>query len=417
MKKNLKNLHSLNHNVEGGVLIMVGVFILIIFAIAGAGIDFGRAQLLKMKEQQASDAAALAAANILDKDTIEANEKAIREDAALRYYNLNFPTSYMGVTREEPDFKFNKGQGDITITNSQTIKTNYITTVGRSDLKVNAATKVNIPSKNFPDFDVSVILDNSGSTAELMPSGKTRLETEKDAVLTMIESLFPDNQPKNPDLRLGLIVHAGAITSAHGLTADKEQLKSFVPTIGYTEWTYSHYGLEAAYNMINGIWTGYVPPQKCTTSKTYTYNICVPEKNTGMPEALTDRSDGKQLSKVRNVVFMTDGMIMIQAAPCKVDAPIDVFRVQYPIIMKDDVAEAGDTCRNFRKFHEQCDKIKASGATLYTINFADEDPDSATNMKKCASSPDKYYFAPDEVTLKNILSGIATQAKRIRITE
>lgn len=412
----MKKLISLLYSNTGNVLIMTGVFILIIFAIAGAGIDFGRAQLVQMKEQQASDIATLAAANVLDKDTVNPDENTIREATAQRYYNLNFPVKYLGVTREDPTYNFNKANGTIVVSSSQNVKTNYINTIGRDSLDVASRTAVKIPNKNMPDFDVVMVVDVSGSTNEPMPvTGISRLETEKAAINDMIESLFPDNQPVNPNLRMGVVAHSGAINNAYGLTSDKVQAKSYIPPLDYYPFTYSHYGLEAGFNMISGNWSSFTPPQHCILHSPT--NECAAERNVGVPPAVTARDDGEKLSKVKYVVFITDGFIMRQAAPCDEDG-VGNMRIKYPAIMADDVAAPGDTCRNYRKFYEQCDKIKNDAkATLYTINFAQEDKGDVDPMKACASSEDKYFYAPDGNTLRNILSGIVKKANKVRITE
>lgn len=411
----MKTLLSLFRKNDGNVIIMVAVFILLIFAIGGAGVDFGRAQLVQMKEQQASDAAALAAATILDKNTNDPAEDAVRSAAAYRYYNLNFPATYLGVARNTPNYVFDKASGNITVGNSQNLTTNYITTMGRSNLDVAARTKVNIPNKNLPDFDVVMVIDVSGSTNEPMPvTGISRLDTEKAAVNDMIESLFPDNQPPNPRLRMGVVAHSGVINNAYGLTSDKNQAKSYIPPLDYYPFTFSHYGLEAGYNMISGNWSSFTPAQHCILHSPT--NECAAERNVGVPPAVTLRDDGLKLSKVKYVVFITDGFIMRQAAPCDEDGVGDM-RAQYPLIMADDVAAPGDTCRNYRKFYEQCDNIKNAGVTLFTINFAQEDASDIAPMKACASSPDKYFYAPDGDTLKGILSGIVKSANRVRITD
>lgn len=410
MKKNIKihikNFWSLSHNNEGGVLIMVGVFILIIFAIGGAGIDFGRAQLLQMKEQQSSDAATLAAASILDKDTSDPNEEAIRRAAAFRYYNLNFPTTYLGVARTNPDVVFNKATGDITVTNNETITTNYITTMGTSSLNVAARTKVNIPNKNIPDFDVVMVIDESGSTSGIIPgTGMSRIQTERAAVSSMLEVLFPINQPPNPNLRFGLTGHSGAITHAYGLTSDKAQAQTYIDALDWYNQTYTHWGMEAGFNMISGVWNGFVPPARCGV-----HNVprCVPERNTGVPAAVTDRDDGARLSRSRYVVFITDGFIMVQPAPCRGGSGAYL---------------PGDTCPNYRAFLEVCDSIKRAmpdgspGAIVYTINFASQSPGDVAPMTSCASDPSKYFYAPDGPTLQGILTGIATKINKIRITD
>ncbi len=424
MKKHLRVIDSLCRSNDGNVFIMTGVFILIIFAISGAGIDFGRAQLVQMKEQQASDIATLAAANIIDKDTTNPQEIKIRKDAAKRYYNLNFPAKYLGVTRQDPSYNFDKKSGIIIVGNNQNIKTNYITTIGRGSLNIAARTAAKIPNKNIPDFDVVMVVDESGSTGDpVLPNGPgpSRMTLQKEAVNSMIENLFPDNQPQNPNVRMGLIGHSGPIDHAHGLSSDKAQVKSYADALDVYGETYSHWGLEAGFNMITGIWNGFVAPSKyCCFNNNPHYFLA--ERNTGVPGPATDRDDGKKLSKVKYLVFITDGDIMKQPLPCYGGI---YYKENFPTLYTDDNMPLGQpvptveppNCRNYPEFLEQCTNLKNAGVTVFVINFAEKDILGLDAMTQCASTPDKYYFAPDGDTLKGILNGIAKKASKVRITE
>ncbi|MEZ5690413.1 MAG: VWA domain-containing protein [Rickettsiales bacterium] len=141
---------------RGNVIIMTGLFIMALFAIAGAGLDFGRAYLFKTKYQQALDLAGLAAANPAKNNP----DIADRQTAANMYYNLNFPASYLGKTR--PSFTLTQNTLNMEISGNTSLDTNFIGTVGQDKLKLSAASKVDIPGK-APKFDVILVLDVSDS--------------------------------------------------------------------------------------------------------------------------------------------------------------------------------------------------------------------------------------------------------------
>ncbi len=412
MKNCKKTFVNLLRDDKGNVLIMVGVFILVTFAIAGAAVDFGRAQLLRMKTQQASDLAALSAALILDKTKTNAHAKQVRSDAATRYYNLNFPTTYLGVTRTAPSYDYNTSSGDITVSSTGTIATNYVTTMGTSHINIRANTKVNIPDNNQPDFDVAMVIDESGSTnrdANGNWGGKpSTMDMEKDALAVMIDALFPDGQPQNDNLRFGLVGYSGPIVHAYGLTSDKSKAKNYVKNLDWYYQNYDHWGLEAGFNMVTGVWNGFTAPYSCGVHQS---SACVPQRNTGVPIPESTRNDGKLLSDNGNIVFITDGYIMEEPAPCIIGV---WYRTQYPTIDQD-WPQAGDKCRNYQAFLRQCDAIKAAGVTIYTINFISQSWADITPMTACASSPDKYYYAPTGNKLKKILKGIANQIRTVRI--
>lgn len=158
MKSKNSIFRSLKDNNEGGVLIMAAFFIVVLFALGGAGVDFGRAYLIKMKSQQASDAAALAAANVAKQNPT----KDDREATAQMYYNLNFPATYLGVAR--PPMKFTPGDVSLSVENKTAMNTNFIRTMGSQfdTLNVSTQSKVNIASGD-PKYDVILVLDSSDS--------------------------------------------------------------------------------------------------------------------------------------------------------------------------------------------------------------------------------------------------------------
>ncbi len=158
MKSNKGVIRSFRDNNEGGVLIMAAFFIVVLVALGGAGIDFGRAYLLKMKSQQASDAAALAAANPAGFNP-SADD---RKKAAEMYYNLNFPATYLGVKR--PPLEYDPNSVSITVGNGASMNTNFISTMGSqfNNLKVSSRSRVNIASGE-PRYDVILVFDTSDS--------------------------------------------------------------------------------------------------------------------------------------------------------------------------------------------------------------------------------------------------------------
>lgn len=141
---------------HGSVLMLTGLAILILFAVAGAGVDFGRQQLVRMKLQNASDAAAVAAASLKNATVAE------REAIALRYYNLNYPQSFLGVERPDPEIII----GDtISVEASTVLMANFISNVGVQRLEAEGRTVVNASSNSSQNYDVILVMDNSSSMA------------------------------------------------------------------------------------------------------------------------------------------------------------------------------------------------------------------------------------------------------------
>lgn len=155
----MRLIRKFNHDARGSVLMLTGLAILILFAVAGAGVDFGRQQLVRMKLQNASDAAAVAAASMPESTTVEQ-----RRQVALRYYNLNFPSSYLGVARPSPLIEIGN---QITVDASATLATNFIANVGVNQLESQGRTVVDRAEERNSVYDVLLVMDNSGSMADI----------------------------------------------------------------------------------------------------------------------------------------------------------------------------------------------------------------------------------------------------------
>lgn len=151
----MRLIRKFNHDARGSVLMLTGLAILILFAVAGAGVDFGRQQLVRMKLQNASDAAAVAAASMPEGTTVEQ-----RRQVALRYYNLNYPASYLGVARPSPNIQIGN---QITVDASATLATNFIANVGVDQLASQGRTVVERTEARNSIYDVLLVMDNSNS--------------------------------------------------------------------------------------------------------------------------------------------------------------------------------------------------------------------------------------------------------------
>lgn len=151
----MRSLIALKTDQRGNVLMLTGLAILILFAVAGAGVDFGRQQLVRMKLQNASDAAAIAAASLPESTSAEQ-----RRAVALRYYNLNFPSTYLGVVRPTPNIQVG---GQIIVDASTSFETNFVSNVDVNRLEAQGRTVVDRATQAASIYDVILVMDNSGS--------------------------------------------------------------------------------------------------------------------------------------------------------------------------------------------------------------------------------------------------------------
>ncbi|MFN7186447.1 MAG: VWA domain-containing protein [Alphaproteobacteria bacterium] len=224
----------------GSVLILVGLGILVLVGLAGAGIDLGRQQIVSNKLQSACDAAAIAAGSAPAGQEIE---------TARRYFNLNFPDGYLGVTRPTPTVTF--GANGASVRASAPVPTLFIrllgvtttTAVGRTGTESGSIT-------NTQKFDVILVMDNSGSmAANDAGGGQTRVGALIVAAKTLVSSLLDPNVAGS---RVAGITWDHAVIDTIGFQNTNGPVQSFLGKMTDRGGTNSAVGMAAAQSMVSG---------------------------------------------------------------------------------------------------------------------------------------------------------------------
>lgn len=387
---------------RGSILALFGISLLVLVAVGGAGFDLGRKQLVRMKLQQAADTAALAAA-ALPSGTSDSERKA----EAQRYFEMNFPDGYLGTKRPAPSISTGSS---IQVTANADTPTDFIDNVGISTLASTGSSAVSLPNISV-DYDVVMVVDESGSTAS-STNGISRMSQEKKAITKMLDVLFPEGVT-NPNVRFGLIGYTQYISNKWGLTSNKEEAADAVSYLAPISMNYDHYGLEAGLNMVTGntdasVKNGKVPCNILPVPGFPAAKYCEIQKNVAVPPPRTPRTDSAPISKQKNIVFITDGYIMVEPKGCSNG------------IFLDDPDPPSTKCPDYDKFLAQCDKVKAAGVTLFTISFVSKGEGDVEALEKCASvdpvtNKPRYFYAPNGKALEAVLNNISTTITKIRI--
>lgn len=384
---------------SGNVLMLTGVGLFLLIGVTGVGVDLGRQQLVHLKLQQATDAVAIAIAGMPSDATPDE-----KQAAAQRYFTLNYPTTYLNLPR--PAVQYDEDGGTINVRAQIDVESVFIGVIGVPTMHAEGLTRVAAnTSSNSSDYDVVMVVDESGSTGALSPDGGgTRMDVEKAALTDMVNAIVSGD---NPNVRFGMVGYTGNIALAKGLTSDRNEALSYVNELTFLCQNYDHYGMQAGQNMLLGNWTNFDPPvtacnQTSWAAAHWVYNFAV-EQNTSVPGPSTNRDDGERLSNVKHLVFLTDGFIMVEPPPC------------------DTVPYGEGGCPNYDVFLESCDALKAEGVIVHTISFVSQTPGDEATLRSCASTDadgnPRYFYAPDGETLRSILRNISTQIKKIRIVD
>jgi Flp pilus assembly protein TadG len=429
----------------GSILIMFGLGVTFLVAIAGAGIDLGMQQLRTIQLQQTTDTAAISAGTMTDKNGNPITQKQMT-DSATRYYNLNYlalgnsgvlAPSVLQVTTD------GSGNGVLEVqTQTESRSTSFINNSGILKLDSQGYSKVAASLSQLSDYDVAMIVDESGSEAQTDVGGGTREQAQQAALRNMIGSILPPTTP-NPNVRMGFIGFSGEITNRWGLSSDNAQALDVVKLLRPIDQNFDHTALLAAKDMLSG-------GTKGTKNETIGggFGDKVVDNNTQMPVARTARtnpSDTNGLSPLKYAIFLSDGGIMYEPADDGSPDQDKTGLVHKHCPGRQGVYHghwAGNEC--FDAFLDACQQLKTlkdnpqttDSQVVHLIIINLKNAISATELStltKCASpslpdaekfdasqKPDPtkdFFYAKDAATEEAILKSVTQQIKKTRIVK
>lgn len=229
---------------RGSVVITVALSLAIILASVGLAIDTGIAYTVRDKLNAATDAASLAAARAVSQGADETAQRDNAQKAAVRFFNANFPSGYLGstATLDTPDVTFNSGMVTIKITAKASMPISILGLLGYSPLRPGVSS-----TAVRKDLDMAVVLDTSGSLSNSGPnviaSAQTFLNqfnTDQDRVGLLhfsygaviddpIRQVQRGFDRSSMNLHIKNFVFQGSTASPEGMYWARQQLNS-VPT-------------------------------------------------------------------------------------------------------------------------------------------------------------------------------------------
>lgn len=139
---------------SGSILLLTALLMAIFIALAGAGYDLGKEQLIKEHTQQAMDAAAISG-GVTDQDNAVAG--------AQKFYNVNFPETFMGMDPATitPTVTIKQGV-NVTLTANYTVNTGFTKTIGAADQNITSTSSAPLKTV-YNATDLILVVDNSDS--------------------------------------------------------------------------------------------------------------------------------------------------------------------------------------------------------------------------------------------------------------
>ena len=87
-------------------------------------------------------------------------------------------------------------------------------------------------------------------------------------------------------------------------------------------------------------------------------------------------------------------------------------RLGLPRVSRDTYGDEFD-----RRTSVLCERIKATGITVYTVTFALSSSATRTLFRNCATKPEYYFNSPDGAALRAAFREIAGQLANLRLTQ
>lgn len=454
----MRFIRHLHHDTRGNVLMLTGLAILILFAVAGAGVDFGRQQLVRMKLQNASDAAAVAAASM--PDSVSADQ---RRAVALRYYNLNFPTTYLGIARPTPNIQVGN---QIIVDASTSFDANFVSNVGVNRLESQGRTVVDRTAPQQTIYDVILVMDNSGSMSSTISAPAfSPSSNQQNARNTAIQKCYTEMQmrmryqwcPYYIAVNRGIPMPDGTSRNYNAVNCPTTAWSDYCNRLGYGESNKSRgivgtavnnsqtrlSALRAiALNFVTRIMDEGTPGSRVATV-TWASDLYGTEPLTTNAERIRERinsmyawggtnpfiamNQATTLSSdfnpghVKAVVFLSDGK-PTQAGP-----------FLPPNLRDSSTCNGDDYCTaSANNTLTVCSRLKSQGIQVYTVGFLNSTDDefveepgsynrSVTFLRSCASTDaegnPRYYTAQNGQQLDAAFSEILTSLGRIRIAQ
>ncbi|MDO9366057.1 MAG: VWA domain-containing protein [Methylotenera sp.] len=230
---------------KGQIAIIVAISLIVLIGMVGLAIDSGRGYGVKAKLSAAVDAAAIAAARGLTVGDDDAERLANAQASAQKFFNGNFPNSYLGATPTSLNTTAvhkEDGYWQVNVSATANMPTTFMRVLGQNEVNVSAAGEA-----IRRDVDIMLVMDTSGSIGSAMTGLKNCAKNS--FVSKFISGPGGD--------RLGLVSFASGAVLDVPINKDatrgfnKTQMNNAIDAFTSSGWTASAEGMRRALNEIN----------------------------------------------------------------------------------------------------------------------------------------------------------------------
>lgn len=412
---------------KGGVAPFLALCAIPLLGLAGAAVDYSRANAARTAMQVALDATALT----LSKTAQGQNADQIAQQAQ-DIFNALF--SRPEVQNASVSTSFSSPQAGsfvLDVTGSGTVSTVFASMIGTSQIDFQAKSRVLWGIKKL---NLALALDNTGSMGS---SGKmAALKTAAHNLLTTLK-----NAEKTPgDVKVSIIPFAVAVNAGTNyVDANWIDWQDWESKNGTCTKNYSN---QSSCTSAGGIWTpkshsvwnGCVMDREqnsdvLATAPTGSATKFPAQQASACPAAmmplsadwtaLNNKIDEMQPSGNTNVTIGLSWAWQTLAPNAPFDAPPPSPDLDKVIVLLTDGQNTqnrwtSSTSSIDTRTQKACDNIKAANIRIYTVRVIDG---NANLLRNCATNPTMYYDVDQASELDNVFSSIAQNLANLRIAQ
>lgn len=425
----MRNIIGYLKSTVGALSVAFALVIPVVVGSAGFAVDLSMAQMVKQRLSHAIDAAALAAAA-----SAGGGSSAEIEAKVNSFFYKNYPLDEIGATY---DLTVNVVGDDISVTAKSKYETSFAKLLGIDELVVTAHTTV---TREILGLEVAMVLDVTGSMSTnnnigaLKTASTNFLNTlcRNSTCSSLIKigivpfsvtvNVGPYGLGKNPN---GTTYDTAFVNNTKGVSFNQSNSKQWWGCIleRSTPQDTQNYGAGWKWNMY--WYSNSEPNNGCNKS------YILPLTNvygTIKSKISSLYASGNTLS---NLGMVWGYRVLSPEAPFREGAAwSDTTVKKVALLMTDGDNNIGSsysgygTWTNLRltdndldvKLSATCENMKNNGITIYTVIFTSGISQATKDrFRNCASSTDKYYYAPEQADLIDTFEQIARELSNIHI--
>jgi len=192
---------------HGSAMPMIGLGIMALIGSTGIAVDMGRVQVAQSRMSNSLDAAGLAAGSNVS--TVDLNAEVTK------YFNANFPPSYMGTQISSLTVTANDDLTNIVLDSTGQVPTTFMKIFGIHYVPISAHSVI---TRGSMGMELVLVIDTTGSMADSAGGGQSKMTAAKTASASLLNIVF-GNQDTQENLWVGMVPFSQSVNVGSSRTS------------------------------------------------------------------------------------------------------------------------------------------------------------------------------------------------------